>query len=98
MRPICEQLRGFVVTNFLFGQDDKLDNDDSFLEKGIIDSTGILELVSFVEETYGITIEDQELIPENLDSINNLLRFLQTKMPELVAARNATCGSQATAD
>ena len=98
MQPICEQLRGFVVTNFLFGQADKLDNDDSFLEKGIIDSTGILELVSFVEETYGITVEDQELIPENLDSINNLLRFLQTKMPPLVAGVNATCGGHAMAD
>jgi len=89
MQQACEQLRGFVVKNFLFGQDGQLGNDDSFLEKGIIDSTGILELVSFVEETYGIMVEDQELIPENLDSINNLLRFLQTKVPTLVAAKDA---------
>jgi len=51
-----------------------------FLEEGIIDSTGILELVTFLEEEYSITVEDEELVPENLDSINNVTAFLERKI------------------
>ena len=80
MQPIDRQLREFVVNNFLFGQDeDQLSDHDSFLDKGIIDSTGVLELVSFLEEQYRIKIEDEELVPANLDSINNLARFVEKK-------------------
>lgn len=61
---------------------DKLSNDDSFLENGIIDSTGVLELVTFVEQEFPVTIDDDELIPDNLDSINNLVRFIETKLAE----------------
>lgn len=75
-----EKVRGFVVENFLFGKDDGLQNDTSFLDDGIIDSTGILELVSFLEEEFSISIEDEELIPENLDSINNVVTYLERKM------------------
>jgi len=75
------QVRSFVVENFLFGVDaEKLSGDASFLEEGIIDSTGILELVSFLEGTFGIQVEDEELLPENLDSINNVVAFLQKKL------------------
>ena len=49
-------------------------------EKGIIDSTGILELVSFIEEDFGIAVEDEELIPENLDSIKNVVAYLERKV------------------
>ncbi len=81
MQQIEEELRNFVISNFLFGQDgDGLSNEDSFLEKGIIDSTGVLELVSFLEEKYQITLEDHELLPANLDSINNLVGFLKRKI------------------
>ena len=80
MAPIEQELRAFVVENFLFGQDGNLRNDDSFLENGIIDSTGILELVSYLEEQYKIEVADQELVPENLDSISNLARFLCKKL------------------
>ncbi len=81
MQQIEEELRNFVISNFLFGQDrDGLSNEDSFLEKGIIDSTGVLELVSFLEEKYQITLEDHELLPANLDSINNLTGFLKRKI------------------
>jgi acyl carrier protein len=80
MAPIEQELRAFVVENFLFGQDGNLRNDDSFLENGIIDSTGILELVSYLEEQYKIEVADQELVPENLDSINNLAGFLSKKL------------------
>jgi acyl carrier protein len=80
MPNIEQQLRRFVIDNFLFGQaGDGLANDDSFLDNGIVDSTGVMELVAFLEEKYGITIEDQELIPDNLDSINKLVKFLERK-------------------
>jgi acyl carrier protein len=74
-------LKGFIVSNFLFGQGSlKFDDADSFLEKGIIDSTGILELISYLEETYTINIEDDELIPENLDSVNAVDAFVLRKL------------------
>jgi acyl carrier protein len=66
----------------LFGQDDRLRNDDSFLDNGIIDSTGILELVGFLHERFGVDVEDQELVPENLDSIDRLVTYVQVKLRE----------------
>jgi acyl carrier protein len=84
MQPIEQQLRQFVINNFLFGQGgDQLSNHDSFLEKGIVDSTGVLELVAFLEDQYQIKIEDEELIPANLDSIDNLVRFIEKKAPTI---------------
>lgn len=81
MQNIQQELRQFVIDNFLFGQGNgNLRNDDSFLDKGIIDSTGVLELVAFLEEKYRIKIQDRELVPDNLDSINNLVRFVETKL------------------
>ena len=80
MQNIEQQLRRFVADNFPFGQVDGLSNDDSFLEQGIVDSTGVLELVAFLEQTYGITVQDQELVPANLDSINRLVSFLERKL------------------
>ncbi|MCU0643818.1 MAG: acyl carrier protein [bacterium] len=73
-------VRNFVVENFLFGEGEKLKHDNSFLENGIVDSTGILELVSFLEENYRISIADDELIPENLDSLKNIDSFLKRKL------------------
>ena len=75
-----DKIKAFIVENFLFGKADGLEDDTSFLEEGIIDSTGVLELVSFLEEEYGIAVEDEELIPENLDSINNVTKYLERKM------------------
>jgi acyl carrier protein len=80
MQTIEQELRQFIIDNFLFGQEDGFENDDSFLEKGIMDSTGVFELVAFIEEKYQIKIEDEELVPENLDSINNLVRFIKVKI------------------
>lgn len=80
MIELKDIIRTFVVENFLFGNSEKLEDNTSFLEEGIIDSTGILELVSFLEEEFPITIEDEELIPENLDSINNITTYLEKKM------------------
>ena len=81
MQNIQQELRQFVIDNFLFGQGNgHLRNDDSFLDKGIIDSTGVLELVAFLEEKYHFKIQDRELVPDNLDSINNLVRFVEAKL------------------
>jgi len=80
-QPIEMELRQFVIDNFLFGQGDiEFKNEDSFIERGIVDSTGVLELVSFLEEKYQITVEGEDLIPDNLDSIQNLHLFLKKKL------------------
>lgn len=75
-----EKIKDFIIENFLFGNADGLQDDTSFLEEGIIDSTGVLELVTFLEEEFNIKVEDEELIPENLDSINHVTAFLQKKI------------------
>ena len=74
-----QAIREFIVENFLFGEANGLEEETSFLENGIIDSTGILELVEFLEDEFSITVEDEELIPENLDSIANVVKYLTTK-------------------
>ncbi len=79
-QAIEHQIRGFIVESFLFGDTSNgFENSDSLLEKGIIDSTGVLELVSFIEETYGIKVEDEELIPENLDSVVFVSAYITRK-------------------
>jgi acyl carrier protein len=83
---MLQKIRAFVIENYLFGEDGKLGNDDSFLETGIIDSTGVLELVRFLEATFGIKVADEELIPDNLDSINKIVAFLQAKLPSSATA------------
>jgi acyl carrier protein len=80
-----DRIRKFIFENFLFGEPDEgLKDDNSFLEKGIIDSTGVLELVAFLEERFGLKIEDEELVPENLDSVNNLINFISKKQAGLM--------------
>ncbi|MDY6793062.1 MAG: acyl carrier protein [Thermodesulfobacteriota bacterium] len=80
MNETKEKIKTFIVENFLFGSEDGLKDETSFLEEGIIDSTGILELVTFLEEEFSIAVEDEELVPENLDSINNVTAFLERKI------------------
>ena len=78
---VATEIKQFIVSNFLFGQEGNgFADDQSFLGSGIIDSTGLLELVSFVEQTYGIAIGDRELVPENLDSLKNISQFVARKM------------------
>lgn len=78
---IAETIRGFIANHFLSGDVLKtVDDNDSFLEKEIIDSTGVLELVSFIEETFDIRVEDEELIPENLDSVDRLVTYVKSKL------------------
>lgn len=75
------KLRNFILDNYLFTDDQSvLSNEDSFLDKGIIDSTGILELIFFLEEDLGVVVEDKEMIPENLDSVMNVMKFVESKV------------------
>jgi acyl carrier protein len=74
------KIRQFIVDNFLFGSEEEtFGDDDSFLEKGIIDSTGVLELIEYIEENFSIKIEDDELVPENLDSLTNVTTYIMRK-------------------
>jgi acyl carrier protein len=74
------KIREFIIENFLFGvPDNRLGDDDSLLEKGILDSTGVMELVAFLEKTYEILVEDEELDPENLDSIGRINSYVHRK-------------------
>ncbi len=80
-------VRKFIIENFLFGSSENgLEDSDSFLEKGIIDSTGILELIAYLEEKYGIEIKDEEIVPENLDCIKSIVNFIRGKRNQAGAA------------
>ena len=79
-QTIERDIRQFVIANFLFGEDNgSLKADESFLETGIIDSTGVLELVAFLESTYGFRVRDNELTPDNLDSLDKVAAFVRRK-------------------
>ena len=80
MHKTKEALRRFIEENFIMGaRETPLADGDSFLEHQILDSTGFLELVTFLEETYGIKVEEEEMTPENLDSLDSLADFLARK-------------------
>lgn len=75
-----KKIRSFILENYLFSDDEsELNSGDSFLEQGIIDSTGILEVIFFLEEEFEVEVDDDEMIPENLDSVDNLVKFIATK-------------------
>lgn len=76
-----ETIREFILNHFLKGDvSRKLIDDASFIEEGIIDSVGVLELVAFIEEKFGFKIEDEEIVPENFDSIEKLDIFVKSKL------------------
>jgi acyl carrier protein len=75
-----KQVRTFIVENYLFGNETGLEYDTSFTKSGIIDSTGMLELIQYLEKNHKITIHDQELIPENFDSLSNISKYLEKKL------------------
>lgn len=80
MAEIVNQVRDFISANFMFGAGEgALADDDSFLDRGIIDSTGILEVVAWIEATFGCKVTDEELVPDNLDSVNQLAAFIARK-------------------
>ena len=80
MSEIKDKARAFIVENFLYGNDGNLKDETSFLEGGILDSTGVLELVSFLEETFSIHVEGDDLVPENLDSLNNIQAYIEKRI------------------
>jgi acyl carrier protein len=94
MQDIRSAVRQFIIDNFLFGTGTVADG-ESLLASGIIDSTGVLELVGFLEAEYQISITDEELVPENLDSVDNVARFVTARigLPQAAAA----LGGRATA-
>ena len=85
-----QKIRQFILTNFLFTEDESLlRNDASLLEEGVLDSTGVLELVAFVESEFGIKVADEELVPEHLDSVASIVAFIGVKQQaarEMVSA------------
>jgi len=74
------QIKKFFENNFMVEFKENFSDEDSFLENGIIDSTGVLELILFLEENFNIKVKDEEVIPENLDSFKNINKFLETKL------------------
>jgi acyl carrier protein len=80
MDTVANELHAYITQNFLFGKDIGFDNKDSFLNLGVIDSTGVLELVSYVEEKYEIEVAPEEIVPENFDSVASLAGFVTKKL------------------
>jgi len=75
-----QKIRDYILQNFLFSQDQsQLNSADSLLAKGIIDSTGVMEMIYFLQDEFSITVEDSEMVPENLDSVNNIVRYVEGK-------------------
>ncbi len=82
MQDVKTQVRKFIMDNFVMGSSAPVFSDaDSFIEQHIIDSTGFLELVSFIEETWGFTVEDDEMTPDHLDSLDNIDAYVRSKRP-----------------
>lgn len=80
---IRDRLRDFITTNFYVPDPERLGNDVSLLEQGVIDSTGVLEVITFVEESFGIRIEDREMLPDNLESIDRITAFVERKLLDM---------------
>lgn len=77
---VRDEIRKFIVDSYLLGDESvKFTDSDSFMRRGIIDSMGILELTAFLEQQYSITVADNEMLPTNLDSVENLIGFIKTK-------------------
>ena len=94
--PVEGELREFLAENFPLGRDvSELSSSDSLLEAGVIDSTGVMELVAFLEETYGVQVDDQELLPENLDSIENIVRYVTEKLADSSAQDESATSAMA---
>jgi len=77
---IKAKVKEFITNNFLLGKGTELKESDSFLDSGIVDSTGVLEIVDFLQDTFAIKVSDDELLPDNLDSVSNIARFVRTKL------------------
>ncbi|HVV70312.1 MAG TPA: acyl carrier protein [Verrucomicrobiae bacterium] len=81
----ANQIREYIIQNFLFGDRQALKDDSSFLDSGIVDSTGMLEFIMFLETTFHIKIEPEEMVPDNLDSVDRVVQFLNRKLSPATA-------------
>lgn len=84
--PVLQEIRAFIVENFLLGNDSGFDNEESLLESGIIDSTGIMHVVAFLEEHFGIAVDDEDLVADNLESVTRISDYVQRKQALKTAA------------
>jgi len=93
MSTIDKQVRNFMSTNYVLAGEgqgvDAIGGDESLMELGIIDSVGVFALVDFIEDTYGISVNDSEIVPENLDSIDRIVHFINQKNPVMQASNTA---------
>jgi acyl carrier protein len=84
---IKDQVRQFILNNYLFSDDQsKLVDHESLMQSGVLDSTGILELIMFIEETFDVKVADEEMVPANLDSVNNVVAYVERKRAQGAAA------------
>ncbi len=83
---IQNEIRDYIIENILFGDGEKLETDTSFQESGILDSLGLLEIITFVEEKFSIEIADSEVVPENLGTLRKISSFVKKKLNEKTAA------------
>ncbi len=79
MNDTKDKIKKFIVETFLYGNAEGLKDDISLIEEGITDSRGVFELIRYLEKTFSVRVEDEEILPENLDSIQNIAQFLETK-------------------
>jgi len=79
-RRVQERIREYIIENILFGDGEQLSVDTSLQESGVLDSTGVLEIITFVEEEFGIQIEDDEVVPENFETLNKMSEYVQIKL------------------
>ena len=77
---IQSEIYQFIVNNFMFGQADGLKYDESLLQRGVIDSTGVLELVSYLQDNFNITVEDSEIVPANLETVQGIVAYVEKKL------------------
>jgi len=81
MNSAADRIRGFILENFLFNDKGRtIGDDESFLESGIIDSTGVIEVVAWIEENYNFSVDDEDLVPEKFDSVSNLTKYIDGKV------------------
>ena len=83
---VLETVKAYIVENFLFGDDSRIGPKTDFIENGILDSTGVLELVGFLEEKFGIRVEDDELVPDNMNSLEKISLYISKKTGKIQPA------------
>ena len=90
---VSEAVRSYILENYLFTDDPAaLDNAESFMDKGIVDSTGMMEVINFLEEEFDISVDDEEMVPENLDSVNAIVAYVERKRTGASSQKTTSAG------